>query len=190
MENTFNFTVGKRYAGKTFNTKKELIERFLKTGEQFVYVYRAKEPKRIQAYFDGISAKFPDHEFKVYGKGLYIDGKLAGYAISNIMIQGFENGAGADIWLRKAVKRIIFLCQRRNLDLLFYAKEENPHDLGNANEIRTILGEYVTLFKHIDLNLEFVVDSKTTCYNAFSIIDAKTGEIIFECNELETFLSG
>ena len=100
------------------------------------------------------------------------------------MKQKFTNGAGLDIWLRKAIERILFLCQRRNLDLLFFAKEENPHDLGNANEIRTILGEYVTLLKHMHLDLEFVVDSKTTCYNAFTIVNAKTGEIIFECNEL------
>ena len=93
-------------------------------------------------------------------------------------------GADLETWLRKAVDRIIFLCQRRNLDLLFFTKEENPHGLGNANEIRAILGEYVTFLKHMGYTLEFTVNFDTSCYDAFTIVDSKTGELIFVCDEL------
>ena len=39
----FNFIVGNRGAGKTYGAKKYVINRFLKTGEQFVYIRRYKE---------------------------------------------------------------------------------------------------------------------------------------------------
>lgn len=89
-----------------------------------------------------------------------------------------------ETWLRKAVDRIIFLCQHRNLDLLFYAKEENPHDLGNANEIRAILSEYTVYLKHMGYTLEYTVNFDTSCYDAFTIVDRKTGELVFICDKL------
>lgn len=93
-------------------------------------------------------------------------------------------GTDLESWLRKAIDRIIFLCQRRNLDLLFAIKEENPIEFGNANEIRAILSEYVTLLKRMGYTLEFTVNSDTSCYDAFTIVNSKTGELVFECDEL------
>lgn len=79
MKNTL-ITVGKRGAGKTLDTKKKIIESFLKTGKQFVYVSRSKEElKRVKTFFDDISGEFPEHEFKVHGKEFIIDGEIAGY---------------------------------------------------------------------------------------------------------------
>ena len=78
----FNFIVGNRGAGKTYGAKKKVIERYLKTGEQFIYVRRFKEElKRCKTFFDDIAAEFPDHEFKVHGKEFFIDKELAGYAM-------------------------------------------------------------------------------------------------------------
>lgn len=78
----FNFIVGNRGAGKTYGAKKKVIERYLKTGEQFIYVRRFKEElKRCKTFFDDIAAEFPDHEFKVKGKEFFIDKELAGYAM-------------------------------------------------------------------------------------------------------------
>ena len=79
----FNFVVGNRGAGKTYGAKKKVIERYLKTGEQFIYVRRYKEElKRIKTFFDDIAAEFPDAEFKVRGKEFFINGELAGYAMA------------------------------------------------------------------------------------------------------------
>ena len=45
----FNFIVGNRGAGKTYGSKKYVINRFLKYGEQFVYIRRFKdELKKIK----------------------------------------------------------------------------------------------------------------------------------------------
>lgn len=93
-------------------------------------------------------------------------------------------GADLDTWLRKVIDRVVFLAQRRNLDLLFAIKEENPIDFGNANEIRAIVGEYVTFLKHMGYTLEFTVNFDTSCYDAFTIVDSKTGELVFICDEL------
>lgn len=77
----YNFIVGNRGGGKTYGAKKYCITRFLKYGEQFVYLRRyAKELKKISKFFDAVAKEFPGVEFKVKGKNFYINGKLAGFA--------------------------------------------------------------------------------------------------------------
>lgn len=77
-----NFVIGARGVGKSYAWKKHPINRFLKHGKQMIYVRRYKsELKKIKNYFSDISAEFPDHEFKVKGKELLIDGKTFGWAI-------------------------------------------------------------------------------------------------------------
>lgn len=77
-----NFVIGARGIGKSFAFKEYPINRFIKHGEQFIYVRRYKtELKKIGNYFNDIMIKFPDHTFKVKGREFHIDGKLAGWAI-------------------------------------------------------------------------------------------------------------
>jgi hypothetical protein len=77
-----NFVIGARGIGKSYAWKKHPIQRFLKYGEQIIYVRRYKsELKKIANYFNDIATEFPDHEFKVKGRQLLIDGKLFGWAI-------------------------------------------------------------------------------------------------------------
>lgn len=78
----FHFILTNRGFGKSYGAKKRAIDRFLKYGEQFVYVRRYKtELKKINKYFEDIKEKYPSHEFEVKGRTFYIDGKVAGYAI-------------------------------------------------------------------------------------------------------------
>ena len=77
-----NFIIGARGIGKSYAMKKHPINRFIKHGEQFIYVRRYKqELKKISSYFDDVAKEFPGHEFKVNGRQFWIDGKLAGWAI-------------------------------------------------------------------------------------------------------------
>lgn len=77
-----NFIIGARGIGKSYAMKEYPIKRFLKYGEQMIYVRRYKtELKKIGRYFDDIKDSFPDHTFKVKGRELYIDGKLYGWAL-------------------------------------------------------------------------------------------------------------
>lgn len=79
----FNFIVGNRGAGKTFGFKQWAIKDFLKTGNQFIYLRRFKsEIDDMSGFFSDVSEFFPDVEFEVKGKKLYINKKLAGYMVS------------------------------------------------------------------------------------------------------------
>jgi hypothetical protein len=77
-----NFVIGARGIGKSYAWKVHPIKRFLKYGEQFIYLRRYKpELRKVGNYFDNVKDEFPECEFKVKGREFYIDGKLAGWAI-------------------------------------------------------------------------------------------------------------
>lgn len=77
-----NFVIGARGIGKSYSMKEHPIRRFIKYGEQMIYVRRYKpELKKLGNYFADVQDKFPDHDFKVKGRELYIDNKLFGWAI-------------------------------------------------------------------------------------------------------------
>jgi hypothetical protein len=79
----FNFIVGSRGAGKTYGSKEWAIKTFLKSGAEFIYLRRYKtELDEIGKFFDDIAEKFPDTEFEVKGKKMYINGKIAGHAVA------------------------------------------------------------------------------------------------------------
>jgi hypothetical protein len=58
------------------------VNRFLKYGEQFIYVRRYRsELKKVKNYFNAIMHEFPNATFEVKGYEFYINKKLAGWAI-------------------------------------------------------------------------------------------------------------
>jgi hypothetical protein len=79
----FNFVIGNRGAGKTYSFKKWAIKDFLKTGAQFIYLRRYKtEFDDFKNFFADVSQEFPNVEFEVKGKLLFINGHLAGYGVA------------------------------------------------------------------------------------------------------------
>ena len=83
------FIIGERGVGKTYSAKNFCIRRYLKTGEQFVYLRRYKTElsesvgdEKDAKFFKKIKAEFPDHKFRVSGDKLYCDNKICGYALS------------------------------------------------------------------------------------------------------------
>lgn len=85
----FFFIIGERGVGKTYSAKKFCIRRFLKTGEQFVYLRRYKTElsesvgdEKDAKFFKKIKNEFPDHKFRVSGDKLYCNDKICGYALS------------------------------------------------------------------------------------------------------------
>ena len=77
-----NFIIGARGIGKTYGYKKFCINRFLKHGEQFIYLKRYKtDVKGVEQFLDTVSQDFPESTFKVKGRELYIDDKLAGWVM-------------------------------------------------------------------------------------------------------------
>jgi hypothetical protein len=79
----FSFVIGNRGAGKTYSSKRWAIKDFLKTGAQFIYLRRYKtEFDDFGNFFADIMHEFPDVEFSVKGKLVYINGELAGYGVA------------------------------------------------------------------------------------------------------------
>lgn len=78
----YNFVIGNRGGGKSYNAKCWAIRTFLKTGKQFLYLRRYDtELEKVSTFFADVSKEFPDHEFNVEGKTLYIDGRVCGQAM-------------------------------------------------------------------------------------------------------------
>ena len=69
----FIFSLGNRSIGKTFYWTTRCIKKYLKSGEQFIYVRRYdNDLKRVApSFFENVSFKFPDvslRELKVAGE--------------------------------------------------------------------------------------------------------------------------
>ena len=78
-----NFILSPRGNGKTYGAKRFVSKRFLKYGEQFIYVRRYKtEFKKLKLFFDDIRNEFPGVKFEVKGKTFFINEKVGGYAIA------------------------------------------------------------------------------------------------------------
>lgn len=78
----FNFVIGPRGCGKTYGAKRHVIRRFLRYGEQFVYLrrYDTELPAaEIKNFFDDVGVEFPDHEFNARNGLFKIDGEIAGW---------------------------------------------------------------------------------------------------------------
>lgn len=77
----FNYVMGTRGDGKTYDAKKRMINLFLKKGKQSIYLRRYKsELKKLDTFFDDIYQEFPGHKIEVKGLKFYIDDKEFGFA--------------------------------------------------------------------------------------------------------------
>lgn len=97
----FNFVLGARSNGKTYEGKKKVIRRFIKTGEQFIWLRRRQSDIK-QTFFsfpDDIEHEFPDHEFKVVGDRLEIDGKVAGWGKALNGSSRLKSVSYSKVWL-------------------------------------------------------------------------------------------
>lgn len=70
----FNFIIGARGTGKSFGSKEYVIDKFIKTKEQFGYIRRYKEDLKrpMEQFFKDIEYKYPDFEFKIDGEKFLI----------------------------------------------------------------------------------------------------------------------
>lgn len=95
-----NCVIGARGIGKSFAFKEHPIRRFIKYGEQFIYLRRYKgELSKLKNYFNDIMFKFPDHKFEVKGRNLFIDGKQAGWGIPLSAWQSEKSNAYPNVTL-------------------------------------------------------------------------------------------
>lgn len=175
----FNFVVGVRGGGKTFNTLLHAIKRFEKTGEQFVYLRRrgvdlddacngSKEGGNLFAAIEH-AGYFKEHELKVAadksgGYNFYYDGKVMGY------------GKALSVARRSTplphVKLIIF-------DEFLIDDSAGSHDryLNHGNEMFLFNNLYETIARGRDIPVMFIG-------NAFSMVNPYFLELKIRLNDI------
>lgn len=145
----FNFVVGNRGGGKSFNSKEWAIRDFIKTGSQFIYLRRYKtELEHIGNFFSDIAFKFDNHKLEVKGKQFMIDDKIAGFAIP-LSTSSKEKSTSYPL-----VNKIIFDEFIIEKNVYHYIK----------NEVQLFLDFYETVARTRDVRVMFIS-------NAISIIN-------------------
>ena len=65
----WNFCVGGRGIGKTWGRKHAVIRKFIRKGEQFIYLRRFQTDLSAKdTFFADIDEEFPEHDFRVFGR--------------------------------------------------------------------------------------------------------------------------
>lgn len=78
-----NFVIGNRGGGKTFSGKRLCINRFKKTGAQFVWIRRYQtEIDTLTDFFADVAPFYPNDDLSVKGDTLYVNGEPAGWLIA------------------------------------------------------------------------------------------------------------
>lgn len=146
-----NFVIGARGVGKTYGSKKHSINRFIKYGEQFIYLKRYKSDiKGTNEFFDAVAKEFPNHTFKVRGHDLLIDGLQAGWVMALSSWQSIKSREFPD------VKTIIY-------DEFLLESSSKQHYMDNEPE--ALLNFMDTVIRNRD-------DAKVICMsNAVSIVN-------------------
>ncbi len=151
----FNFLLGERGVGKTFSTKRFVINKFLKKGNQFIYLrrYKTELSKAKKTYFSDILQYYPSTDFEVKGDTFFINKTPAGYAlalstanilksvcyedVTTIIFDEFIITNGCYHYLRDEVTSFLEFCEtvfrlRDNVRVLFLANavtQTNPYFL-------------------------------------------------------------
>jgi hypothetical protein len=164
----FNFAVGVRGGGKTFNSIKHAIEKFLKDGSEFIYLRRrvvdlddaCAGSKGSGDLFADIRAKgyFEGHELKVVsdkagGYNFYCDGKIMGYG------KALSTSASRRSSSKPNVKRIIF-----DEFLIDNTSGSTQRYLNSGDEFFMFTNFYETIARGRDIPVIFIG-------NAFSMVN-------------------
>lgn len=164
----FNFVVGVRGGGKTFNSLRHAIEKFLKDGSEFIYLRRRQVhlddacsgSKGSGDLFADIRAKgyFEGHELKVAsdksgGYNFYCDGKIMGYG------KALSTSAGRRSTSKPLVKRIIY-----DEFLIDDSVGSSERYLNHGNEMFLFNNFYETIARGRDIPVLFIG-------NAFSMVN-------------------
>ena len=171
-----NILIGERGVGKSYGSKKFVIEQYLKKHAQFLYLRRYdNELKEIfeltkgqKDYFDDIKEEFPEHEFAAKGRKFYCDGEVFGFAKRMTEAQDLKSS------VYQNVKIIIIDEYPIEKNKRYYLQNEGMILMGiidsiirNRSDIKIfILGnaveglEYSPLFTFFDLSLPYNKDIK------------------------------
>lgn len=82
----FSFIIGERGVGKTYGAIKHVINRFIKYGEEFVYLrrYKTELKNSVPKFFDALitNNEFKNHKLTVSSGKFMCDNKVCGYPLA------------------------------------------------------------------------------------------------------------
>ena len=144
----FNYAIGPRGCGKTYGAKKKAVKRFLKSGDEFIYLRRYKtELADINTFWADIirNDEYPDNKLESKNGRFYIDDKIAGYALP--------------LSVSKIKKSVAF----PNVSLIifdeFIIERGVYHYL--ADEVKTFLEFYLTVSRYRPVIVLFIANAIT-----------------------------
>ena len=150
--------LGGRNIGKTYATKVMCVKRFIKYGEQFLYVRRHESNFKkgtLTNFFDKIQKEFPEHKLEVKRGVFYCDGKVCGTAVPLSKWQVMKGSEFPDIYT-------IFMDE-------FLKEKDATHYIGN--EPQTLMSLAETVFRDKIMNNEKVriicLSNMTTIANPY-----------------------
>lgn len=153
----FNFIIGARGCGKTYGAKKRVIKLFLDKGYQFVYLRRYSEEieETAENYFDDIiiNEEFPDVAIDYQAGCYYINGNLAGYAMSLTKAKSYKSIS------YPLVQTIIFD---------EFLIEDNGYSRYLKNEVKQFLGFYMSIDRYRGVTVFFLANS-TAMINPYTL---------------------
>lgn len=166
----FNFILGERGVGKTYGSIKYVTNRFIKHGEEFVYLrrYKSELKESVPKFFSAINRnkEFPKNKLTSTNNKFYCDGKVMGYAlplstanilksttfdnVQTIIFDEFIIDKGTYHYLQNEVTQFLDIVETigrlRDIKVIF---------LGNAISITN------PYFAYFDLSLPYNSDIKT-----------------------------
>lgn len=170
------FVIGERGVGKTFNAKVAVLKKFLRTGEQFIYLrrYKTELDSSLSTFWSDIQSNgyFEDYDLEVHKSKMLTkftcNGKVCGYAVplstanilkstafplvKTIIFDEFllDNGSGTYRYLKNEVTMVLDIIETvgrlRDIQVLF---------LGNALSITN------PYFAYFDLDLPYNSEFRT-----------------------------
>lgn len=167
----FIFIIGERGVGKTYGAKKWCINKFIKKGEQFIYLRRYKTELRESAgdtdkFFKALYNEFPNHTFKITGNKIYCDNKVMGYTIalstSNILKSTSFDGVTTIIYDEFIIDKGCYHYLQNEVEAML----ETTETIARLRNIRVLfLGNAISItnpyFTYFDLSLPYNSDVKT-----------------------------
>lgn len=148
-----NLIITNRGLGKSYGFKQWAIKDYLKNGAQFFVCRRfdTELDKVLPTYFKDIQENFPDHEMKVEGANLLIDGDIAGYAYPLTQAGSLKSSAFPNV-------------NKLLLDE-FIIEDSLHHYL--KNEVQQFLGLLETVFRMRDNGRAFLLSNAVTISNPY-----------------------
>lgn len=168
-----NFIIGERGVGKSYSAKKYVTNHFIKKHKQFVYIRRYKsEIKKAMGkngenkFFEQIINEFPNNKLTNNTDTMFIDGKVAGYAIplsvANILKSASYEGVDTIIFDEFIIDKGNYHYLQNEIEQMLDIIET----IGRLRDIRVIfLGNAISItnpyFAYFDLSLPYNSNIKT-----------------------------